>query len=121
MPHVSMLLVETVKDVAVVTINTSSVVDATLVESIRADLMQLVEKQAKRRMVIDLTKVQHLSSAALGMLMPLQKAVEKQRGMLVLCGMNKQLRKVFKLTGLTKLFKIQPDERKALLDFGVSY
>ena len=115
------LLVEKVKQVTVVTLNEGSVIDARLIESIREALTALVEKQARRYMIVDLTPVQYLSSAALGMLVPLQQAIEKRDGMLVLCGLRREIAKMFKLTGLHKLFTIRKNEKKALLDFGVTY
>ena len=43
-----------------------------------------------------------------------EKKMDAIKGELVICGMNKDLRKVFKITNLDKLFKFADDEPGAL-------
>lgn len=120
MPMASRLVVETVKDVTLVTFTDASVVDAQHIENIRDELYGLVEKQARRRIVLDLSKVQHFSSAALGVLIPLADKVRKIKGELILCSLKPEIRKVFKITGLEKQFRFADSEKEALSALGVS-
>ncbi|MFQ5489218.1 MAG: STAS domain-containing protein [Phycisphaerae bacterium] len=119
MPPSAPLLVETVKDVTVVSIQDASLVDGRIIDAVQKDLLDMVEKRARRRMIVDFSSVKFLSSAALGMLLTLHKAIGERRGLLVLCGLRTEIAKMFKLSGLHKFFTVKKDEKKALQDFGV--
>jgi anti-sigma B factor antagonist len=120
MPAQSKLMVQTVKDVTCVTFTDASVVDAQLIESIRKELFDLVDNQNRRKLVLDMSKVQYLSSSALGVLIPLNEKVLKLKGSLYLCGVNPEIMKVFKITKLDKIFKFKDTEGEALSEFGVT-
>jgi len=120
MPPTTPLVVQTIKHITVVTFSDPSIVDSRVIEAIRAELDDLVEKRDRRWMILDLSRVQHLSSAALGVLVPLQKSFEDRKGQLVLCGLRKEVGRIFKLTGLTSMFRIRKSEQAALRDFGVT-
>ena len=55
--------------------------------------------------------------AALGKLITLNRKVQAVRGKLVLCNISKEIREVFEITKLDKLFTILPDEQAALQAF----
>ena len=120
MPPQSRLVGQTIKDVTVVTFNESSIVDPQLIESIKRELFKLVDKQNRGKLILDLSKVQYLSSTALGVLIPLHEKTQKLKGRLVLCGVNPDIRKVFKITKLEKLFTFKNTEGDALSEFGVA-
>ncbi len=120
MPPQARLIVQTVKDVTLVTVTEPSIIDARLIEGIKGELFELVDKQNRRKLVLDMTKVQYLSSSALGLLIPVHEKTQKLKGLLVLCGVNPKIKKVFKITKLDKLFTFAETEGDALAQFGVS-
>ena len=120
MPPQSRLAVQDFNDVTLVTLNETSVVDLQLIENIRRELFDLVDKQNRKKLVVDLSKVQHLSSSALGVLIPLHEKTQKLKGQLVLCGVNPNIMKVFKITRLDKIFSFKRTESDALSEFGVT-
>lgn len=120
MPAQSKLVVQTIKDVTCVTFTDASVVDAQLIEAIKKELFELVDKQDRRKMVLDMSKVQYLSSSALGVLIPLNEKIVNLKGTLFLCGVNPDILKVFKITKLDKIFKFKKTEGEALSDLGVT-
>ena len=120
MPPQSRLVVQTIKDVTLVTFTESSIIDAQLIESIRRELFDLVDRQNRSRLILDLSKVQYLSSSALGVLVPLHEKIKNLKGQLVLCGVNSDIRKVFKITRLEKLFAFKSTKGDALSEFGVT-
>lgn len=69
------------------------------------------------RLVVDFHRVEHLSSAALGMVVALDKVVRMRKGQLRLAGINEEIYKVFKITKLHKLVKICDDTPTALESF----
>lgn len=108
------LLVQSIEDVTVVQFQESSILDALTIQGISDELNHLVESQHKQKLLLNFTKVEFLSSSALGVLVMIKKKVDAIKGELVICGMKKELRKVFKITNLDKLFKFADDEPGAL-------
>ena len=114
------LVIEQVKDVTVVTFSDTTVVEGQHIEQIRRELAELVEKKNRSKLVLDMARVSHLSSTALGMLIPLADKTRELKGDLVLLGVQPSIRKVFKITKLEKKFKFKATEAEALKVFGVA-
>lgn len=114
------LLIHPVRDVTVVTFTESSILDTLLVQQIGEELYDLVDTKARRKLVLDFANVKFLSSSALGILITLRKKAGEIKGKVLLCGLRPDLRKVFKITNLEKLFEFHDTEEHALEAFGVS-
>ncbi len=69
------------------------------------------------RVLLNFQNVEHLSSAALGMLITLDKLIKEQKGKLKLSNINQQILEVFKITRLNKLFEIHDSAAQALKSF----
>ena len=113
------LLITPYKDVTVVSFQNISVLDSANIESLGRSLMELVEKQDTRKLVLEFTAVRFMSSQALGVLLQLKKAMDPVHGKLVIAGIRPELHKVFKITNLNKMFVFHDDLDKALQEFGV--
>jgi len=120
MPRSSRLLVETVKDVTLVTFTDSTVIDLQHIDNIRDELLEMLVSRGCRKVVLDMSKVQHFSSSALGMLVEAAAAAKKAKGQLVLCGVQPEIRKIFKITKLEKQFQFAASEKEALSALGVA-
>lgn len=114
------LLIQSVRDVTIVRIKEASILDTLVIQEMAKELDALVDKKAKKHLVLDFSEVKFLSSSALGVLVTLRKKVEAIKGQLVIACMNKDLRKIFKITNLEKLFKFADNEEDALAVFGVT-
>jgi len=114
------LLIHQMRDVTVVNLNDSSILDALQVEQIGEELFELVEARACRKLVLDFSKVKFLSSSALGILIRLRKEAQAIKGKIVFCGLRRDLRQIFKITNLDKLFEFYDTEEQALNSLGVS-
>ena len=82
-------------------------------------LFALVDDQGHKKLLLNFTNVEYLSSAALGKFITLNKKVTGAGGKLVLCGIDPTIYEVFEITRLNKLFNIQKDEQSALQSFCV--
>jgi len=71
----------------------------------------------KLRLLLNFRNVEHLSSAALGMLIKLHNEMKKTGGKLRLSDINPQIFEVFKITRLNKLFEIYDTRAEALRSF----
>lgn len=117
---VSPLLIQTIRDVTVATIDDASIVDAPRLEAMAAGLYTLVDDRACKKLIIDFTKVKAMSSSAMSILIELRKRIQAIKGGLVLCGLRPELQQLFKITGMNKLFGIYTTEQDALDSFGVT-
>jgi len=114
------LLIHPLRDVTVVNFVDASILDAQQVQQLGQELFDLVDKQARRKIVLDFEKVRFLSSSALGVLITLRKKTDAIKAKIVFCNLRDELRKVFKITNLEKMFEFYKREEKALSVFGVT-
>jgi anti-anti-sigma factor len=114
------LLIQTIRDVVVVNLEDTSILDAAQVEAVAQGLYPLVDARACRKLILDFTKVKFLSSSALSILINLRNKSSAIKGTVVICGLRAELKKVFEITKLTKLFTFCADESAALAVFGVT-
>jgi anti-sigma B factor antagonist len=85
--------------------------------SVSQELTRLVESRNIRKLLLDLERVNLMSSIMLGKLISLQSRISSKSGQLVLCNLQPRVYEVCAITKLTRLFDIQPDEAKALATF----
>jgi len=110
--------VENVGDVTVVKFDEKKILDEQNIANIGEKLMDLVEKDGARKVLLNFENVDYLSSAALGKLINLHKRLVLQlKGQLILCSIRDQIIEVFQITRLDKFFKIAKDESVALGQF----
>jgi anti-anti-sigma factor len=72
----------------------------------RDPLYGLVENEGHTNVVLDLSEVWALSSLALGILANFQQRAESRGGCVKLCGLNPNLKQVFRMTKLDQIFAI---------------
>ena len=113
------LLVEPYKDVTVVSFQNISVLDSANIEALGRNLLDLVEKQDCRKLILEFSAVRFMSSQALGILLQLKKAMDPVHGKVIIVGIRPELHKVFKITNLHKLFTFHDNLDKALQEFNV--
>jgi len=83
------------------------ILDELVLQEIEESLMKLVaERDQPPRLLISFSNVDHLASAALGMLITLNKRVKEKSGLLKLSDIKPQIYEVFKITRLNKMFDI---------------
>jgi anti-sigma B factor antagonist len=112
-----MLEVQEMGDVTVVSFTEKKILDEQNIQAIGEQLYTLVEDAGKRRLLLNFSKVEYLSSAALGKLITLNKKVQAAKGRLALCNIDPQIYEVFEITGLKRVFNIFDDEQEALQSF----
>lgn len=87
------------------------------IHEIGEELFGLVSDRPGIKLLLSFGEVEHLSSAALGMLITLNKQVEEASGQLKLADISPQIFEVFKITRLNKLFDIHDTAEQALQSF----
>ncbi len=107
------LMISDVQGVKVVTFQTLAIVDPVEIDTIGEQLFELVDGQAKRKILLDFAKVRQLSSQMLGALIKLNKKSKGIKGKVILCGLRPDLLKAFEVTKLDKVLHIVADESAA--------
>lgn len=116
-PRKRRLEVEQIGDVTVVNFVDRKILDEQNIQIIGEQLFSLVDQDKCKKLLLNFGNVEYLSSAALGKLITLNKKVASSGGRLVLCSIDPQIKEVFEITKLDKLFKIKKDEQEALQAF----
>lgn len=116
-PRRPRLEVEEIGDVTVVNFIDKKILDEQNIQRIGEDLFSLVDELGRRKILLNFSIVEYLSSAALGKFITLNKKVQAAGGKLVLCNIEPNIYEVFEITKLNKLFNIQKDEQAGLQIF----
>jgi anti-sigma B factor antagonist len=116
-PRRRRLEVEDIGDVTVVNFVDRKILDEQNIQIIGEQLFGLVDEVGRRKLLLNFSNVEYLSSAALGKLITLNKKLQAASGKLVLCCIEPQIFEVFEITKLDKFFKIAKDEQTGLQSF----
>src|SRR5438067_10734462 len=116
-PRRQRLEVEDIGDVTVVNFIDKKILDEQNIQLIGEQLFRLVDELGRRKLLLNFGNVEYMSSAALGKLITLNKKVQAAGGRLILCNIDPQIREVFEITKLDKLFDIRNEEQEALQMF----
>src|SRR3954453_636161 len=105
------------KDIRIVEFQNQKILDEGNIADIGATLNALIDEQGAPKMLLDFVNVDHLSSAALGMLINANNKTKQTNGALLLANIKPQILEVFVITKLNKLFRILPTRDEALASF----
>jgi len=78
---------------------------------------ELIEK-GKKKVIIDFSECKYLDSYALGVLMSLDKHFKLSGGIMILCGLDSNLKRIFNLTSLNTILSIRKNLNDALQALG---
>ena len=105
---------DVIDDVAVVQFKDRKILDEGVIQDLGRELFGLVEEAKHKKILLDFTNVEFLSSAALGKLISMHKKVEQAEGKLQMCSIRPEIYDVFKITRLNEKFDIYDDRETAL-------
>ena len=105
------------KDIRVVEFTNNRILDEANIAEIGQGLNVLIDERPNPKLLLDFSTVDHLSSAALGMLINANKRVKERNGQLRLTNIKPNIFEVFVITKLNKLFRILPTRAEGLSSF----
>ena len=105
------------KDIRIVEFTNNRILDEANIADIGNTLGALIEEAENPKVLLDFATVDHLSSAALGMLINANNKIRERSGQLRLTNIKPQILEVFVITKLNKLFRILPGRAEALASF----
>jgi stage II sporulation protein AA (anti-sigma F factor antagonist) len=92
-------------------------IDTTTSPALDDELTRLVDA-GTRDVLVDLGRVDYISSAGLRVLLVLAKRLGTERGRLVLCCLDGPVRQVFDLAGFLPLFTVEDSREAGFARFG---
>ncbi len=93
-------------DVTLVTFTDERIVDEDQIKELQKSFQAVVERNDDKKMVLNFANVRFMTSALLGLLIRIHKRVCESGGRLQLSNLDSNIRKVFEITQLTKVFDI---------------
>ena len=87
----------------------NGILDGTQAIQLRQEISQRLDKTAEI-ILIDLQEVTFIDSSGLGALVSALKMVRTRGGKLFICSINDQVRMLFELTSMDRVFKVFKDE-----------
>ncbi|HEX3598764.1 MAG TPA: STAS domain-containing protein [Lacipirellulaceae bacterium] len=93
------------------------ILDESKLEQLSRDLMEMLDKTTEERVILDFRNVKFMSSSMLGKLIQVNKKAGEFKVKLKFCSIDPEIRQVFKITKLDKVFDIEADEAAARAAF----
>ena len=87
-------------------------IDAYSSPSLKDKIVKEIDNGVKR-VILNLTNVDYIDSAGLGVLVALLKRIKKEQGVLRIAGLKPNIMKIFQLTRLNQIFDIYNTEEEA--------
>lgn len=111
-PHLAE--VDQVKDVTVVRFTRRTILDPATIEVVGDSLLDLVRNQGCRRLVLDFSRVESVTSGMLGKFAALHSAIDSVGGRLVFSGVGPFLQQIFAICNIPQAIPLHPDEASAV-------
>jgi anti-sigma B factor antagonist len=109
--------VSDVGDVSVARFRDTKIMEDPGIQEIGRELFDLVDRDNRKKVLLDFSAVSFMSSAALGKLVTLYKKSHSNGSDLKLCGIRPEIIDIFAVTRLDRLFDIRTDESDGLVAF----
>jgi anti-sigma B factor antagonist len=100
--------------ITVVRFKDQKIIDPEAIQELGQELFDLIDKEDRRKIILNFSRVEFLSSAALGKLITFEKKTKRAGAELILTDISPGIFPVFAITNLDKLFKIKDREADAL-------
>ena len=104
--------------VLIILFTDARILDEARIRGLGKELLEILGKSEEEQVVLDFSNVEFMSSAMLGTLVSFNKKCKEYKAKLKLCSIAPEIREVFKITRLDKLFDIQSDVDAAISAFG---
>ncbi len=93
-------------DFTFVTFEDEQILEEAQIRELQSSLEPVIEKNKDSQLVLNFANVKFMTSAMLGLLVRIHKRVSERGGQLELRNLDGNLRKLFEITQLTKIFNI---------------
>lgn len=89
-------------------------------ESLRTQASAAIEKYSIRHIVLNLENLSFMDSSGLGVILGRYKQIKQVHGEMVVCAITPPIQRLFDMSGLFKIIRLEPTEEYALQRLGVA-
>ncbi|NEQ43524.1 MAG: STAS domain-containing protein [Leptolyngbya sp. SIOISBB] len=92
------------------TVNPRGVLDGAATNELKNQVMDLLDDNTES-VLVDMQDITFMNSTGIGAMVAILKALKAQNKSLYLCGLSDQVKMIFQLTKMDRVFKIYPDRQ----------
>jgi anti-sigma F factor antagonist len=89
-------------------------------DELRTRVNQLMDEEMIQHILLNLGKLTFMDSSGLGVILGRYKQVTSLGGEMVVCAISPSVRRLFELSGMFKIIRLETDEKYALHSLGVA-
>jgi stage II sporulation protein AA (anti-sigma F factor antagonist) len=89
-------------------------------EQLRLQAEDAIEKNGIKHIVLNLEELHFMDSSGLGVILGRYKKIKKNNGEMIICAISPAVKRLFEMSGLYKIVKVEPSEKNALQRLGVA-
>jgi anti-sigma B factor antagonist len=115
--YVSTLMTRHEDDILLVYFQDIRIIDEPRIQNLGQDLINLIKDGKERKVILNLDNVSFMSSAMIGKLILFGKKCSSNNVDLRICNINPNIREVFDLMKLDRVFKVDENEHDAVAAF----
>jgi anti-anti-sigma factor len=104
-------------DLLTIFLTDPKILDAILIDQIHLEIVKTLDEAKPQKVLLNFNEVLFLSSAALGMLILVNKKCREFKINLKLCNIKPEITQIFKITGMNKIFAIYRTAEEACAAF----
>lgn len=90
------------------------------VNDLRIRIIELIDKYHIKYLVLNFQRLNFMDSSGIGFIIGRYNRLRKERGGIILCSMNEQIKRIVNLSGLPKICIIKDDEEEVNKFLGVA-
>ncbi|HMB94853.1 MAG TPA: STAS domain-containing protein [Tepidisphaeraceae bacterium] len=109
---------QTLQSVNVIELAIPEMIDALEFDRLNETLLATLDGKASQSWLLDLSSVDYLGSATLGLIVNIRQQIKAGGGKLVLCGMSARLKEIFHTCSMERLFTIAKNRPEAIKSLG---
>jgi stage II sporulation protein AA (anti-sigma F factor antagonist) len=104
----------------VLCIRLSGELDHHTAESLRKQASETIEAYDIRHIVLNLEHLSFMDSSGLGVILGRYKQIQQKHGEMVVCAISPSVKRLFEMSGLFKIIRLEQSETGALVRLGVA-
>jgi stage II sporulation protein AA (anti-sigma F factor antagonist) len=104
----------------VLCIRLSGELDHHTAEELREECSKLIESENIKHIILNLEELGFMDSSGLGVILGRYKQIKQKHGEMVVCAISPAVNRLFEMSGLFKIIRLEPSEENALQRLGVA-
>ncbi len=104
----------------VLCIRLSGELDHHTAEDLRSRASSLIEEHNIKHILLNLEELSFMDSSGLGVILGRYKQIKQKHGEMIVCAISPAVKRLFDMSGLFKIIRLEPTEENALQRLGVA-